>query len=486
MNTSREEKALFEFKKIMENLMQLLCKATASNTGYLYWVNRKREQFVLETTETEYSNVMFKDRIDFNKFFLDDYKNITSPVQLEVGKQLDISQLKHYFDQPFVKSVTIIPFQNNGETVALTVLESENLLSMQAFKKIFSAYISAHVNVLNTYLELTDLHDDEQKWLDYDQKLNHLTTHSGSVDVLKKLIIEIQSLVPTGGVVVAVRGMSTWVTVLRSVKSPKSPEVGLMVEEKSLAHEALQKGESLFSIHFNQNPKRISSSEIQTEGATLAIPMLIRDKRHAVILAYDKNPLVFKESVKHQLKNLVRVASLEIKSEMNGKESSFDLFTTEYGSLKQEMWMLSLDQYLERARPATDQVWFGMIGIDNLAELRSQYRLDDLKKVQRLMVKALNPSRLGYNGIIGFNSDYVFTYIFSGSAEDDHQSWLETNIQDLKSKLDLGDARQVEVIIKAGFVKIKPERTDSDKVLNDAKQALNTAMTNKDASYVSV
>lgn len=486
MNTNREEKALFEFKKIMENLMQLLCKATATNTGYLYWVNRKREQFVLETTETEYSNVMFKDRIDFNKFYLDDYKNITSPVQLEVGKQLDISQLKHYFDQPSVKFVTIIPFQNNGETVALTVLESENALSMQEFKKIFSAYVSAHVNVLNTYLELTDLHDDEQKWLDYDQKLNNLTTNSGSVDILKKLITEIQSLLPTGGVVVAVRGMSTWVTVLRSVKSPKSPEVGLMVEEKSLAHEALQKGESLFSIHFNQNPKRISSSEIQTEGATLAIPMLIRDKRQAVILAYDRNPLVFKESVKHQLKNLVRVASLEIKSELNGKENSFDLFTSEYGSLNQEMWMLSLDQYLGRVRPLTDQVWFGMISIDNLAELRSQYRLDDLKKVQRLMVKALNPSRLGYNGIIGFNSDYVFTYIFSGVTEDEHQSWLETNMQDLKSKLDLGDARKVEVVIKAGFVKIKPDQTESDKILTDAKQALNTAMTNKDASYVSV
>lgn len=486
MNTSREEKALFEFKKIMENLLQLLCKATASKTGYLYWVNRKREQFVLETTETELSNVMFKDRIDFEKFFLGDYKNITSVVQLEIGNQLDISQLKHYFDQPNVKFLTIIPFQNNGETVALTVLETENALSIREFEKIFSAYVGAHVNVLNTYLELTDLHDDEQKWLDYDQRLNNLATHSGSVDVLKKLINEIQSLLPTGGVVVAVRGMSTWVTVLRSDNAPKSPEVGLMVEDKSLAYEALQKGESLFSIHFNQNPKRISSSEIQTDGATLAIPMLIRDKRRAVILAYDRNPLVFKESVKHQLKNLVRVAALEIKSEMNGKESGLDLFSTEYGSLTQEMWMLSLDQSLKRERTLTDQVWFGMLGIDNLAELRGQYRLEDLKKVQRLMVKALNPSRLGYNGIIGFNSDYVFTYIFSGSEEEDHQKWLETNIQDLKSKLDLGDARMVEVSIKAGFVKIEPNKSDSDKILTDAKQALNIAMTNIDTSYVSI
>ncbi len=486
MNTSREEKALFEFKKIMENLLQLLTKATAAKTGYLYWVNRKREQFVLETTQTELSNVMFKDRIDFEKFFLDDYINIKTPVQLEIGKQLDLSQLTHYFNRPAVKFLTIIPFQNNGETVSLTVLESESALSLSEFEESFTSYISAHVNVLNTYLELTDLHEDEQKWLDYDQKLNTLSTHSGNVDILDKLIKEVQGLLPTGGVVLAVRGMSTWVTALRSVQSPKSPEVGLMVEEKSLAYEALNKGESLFSIHFNQNPKRISSSEVQTEGATLAIPMLIRDKRQAVLLAYDKNPLVFKESVKHQMKNLVRIAALEMKSEMSGKDINSDLFTTEYGNFMQELWMLSLDQYLKRKRPPTDQVWFGMIGINNLAELRSQYRLEDLKKVQRLMVKALNPSRLGYNGLIGFNSDYVFTYMFSGSTEEDHQQWLEANMKDLRSKLDLGDARHVEVDIKAGFVKITSDTSKSDKVLSDAKQALNIAMTNKDATYVSI
>lgn len=486
MNTSREEKALFEFKKIMENLLQLLTKATTAKTGYLYWVNRKRDQFVLETTQTELSNVMFKDRIDFGKFYLDDYKNIKSPVQIEIGKQLDISQLTHYFDKPNVRYITIIPFQNNGETVSLTVLESENELLLKEFENSFSAYISAHVNVLNTYLELTDLHEDEQKWLDYEQKLNKLSTHTGTVDVIDKLIKEVQGFLPTGGVIVAVRGMSTWVTALRSIDSPKSPEVGLMVEEKSLAYEALNKGEALFSIHFNQNPKRISSSEIQTEGATLAIPLLIRDKRQAVLIAYDKNPLVFKESVKHQIKNMVRVAALEIKSEMSGNDMNSDLFTTEYGNFTQELWMLSLDQYLKRKRPQTDQVWFGMIGINNLAELRSSYRLEDLKKVQRLMVKALNPSRLGYNGLIGFNSDYVFTYIFSGTTESDHHQWLEANIKDLKSKLDLGDARKVEVDIKAGFIKIKSLTSKSDQVLSDVKQAFNMAMTNKDATYVSI
>ena len=486
MNRNREEKALVEFKQIMENLLLLLCKATNSQTGYLYWVNRKREQFVLETSKTSLSNVMFKDRIAFQNYFLDDFKNIKDNIQLELGHDLNPAVLQHHYDRPSIRFVTIIPFQNNGETVALTVLESENRFAMKEISTVLSAYNSAHVNVLNTYLELTDLHDDEQKWSDYDESLAIFNNQQGSVDILNKMLGAMQKLLPTGGIVVAARGMSTWVTILRSSNAASSPDIGLMVEDKSLAYESLQKGKPLFSIHFNQNPKRISTSEVKTDGATYAMPMMIRDRRHAVILAYDKNPLVFKESVKHQLNNMVRIAALYIKNEMEELGIDRDLYTTEFGDLIEDLWRLSLEKLLQRRREPNEHIWFGMIGIDNLSELRSRYRLDDLKKLQRRMVKALNPSRLGYNGLIGHNSDYVFAYIFSGSSEEDHSSWLETNIDDLRKKLDLGDQRMVEVRIKAGFIKIAAGNQDANMIVNEAKQALNMAMANRDTSYVNI
>src|SRR5690625_6525314 len=50
--------------------------------------------------------------------------------------------------------------------------------------------------------------------------------------------------------------------------------------------------------------------------------------------------------------------------------------------------------------------------LENLSELRASFRLGELKKIQRIIVRALNPSRLGYNGFIGFHSDYVYPYLF--------------------------------------------------------------------------
>lgn len=485
MNTKREEKALYEFKHIMDDLLHLLGKAANAKTGYLYWVNRYRNQFVLETTFTVMPNVMFQDRIQFDKFFLKKFKDLDTELQLVVDKDLDKSELLHYFESNPIKHLTLIPFVNNGETVAITVLETTDKLLLGDIRNTLSAYKNAHINVLNTYLELTELYQEESRWNIYDDSLKVMINEHENISIIRQMIESMQKILPSGSISVAMRGMETWVTVLRSKKSSPYPSLGLMVEEKSMAYDALQKGDALFSIHFNQNPKRISSSESGTEGATLAMPLMIMDRRHAVVLAYDKNPLSFSETIKHQLKNLVYMASLALKANMGNHQTDKIIFTTEYGNFTRDLWELTIDRELKRERSSSEKIWFGLIGLENLSELRSKLRLDDLKRLQRTLVKALNPSRLGYNGLIGFHSDYVYAYLFIGTDETHHEQWLKTNIHDMANKLDLQDERKISVSIKAGYVQLMGSDLTVDEVIDDAKQALSEALrgTKKTVNY---
>lgn len=484
MTTKREDKALFEFKKIMENLLHLVSTSSGAHTGYLYWVNRSRKQFVKETSFTTLKNVMFKDRVEFKDFFLDDYKDIESEISLEVEKHIPRSKLKHYYEPNGINSLLLIPFQNNGETVAITVLESRDVLSGPKVEKTIAAYRSAHVNVLNTYLELIDLYEDQSQWERYDESLEIFNSTLSHVEVLDHMTCEMQKIIPSGGVVVVLRGMETWVTALRSSNSPAFPALGLMVEERSMAYDALNKGEAVFSMHFNQNPKRISSSESNTEGATIAVPLMINGRRQAVVLAYDKNPLVFTESVKHQIKNLVRTAGLTIRTSVGSFQSSEDLFATDYGNFIHDLWILSLEKQIEHQKKSSGYTWFGLIGIENLSDLRASHRLEDLNKLQRIIVKALNPSRLGFNGIIGFNSDYVYSYLMTSQSEEHHKQWLKKNISDLKNKVDMGDGRKISVSIKVGTTKIQPDDDDIDELIYDAKQALSVAMKKNQESII--
>ncbi|MCG2588280.1 GAF domain-containing protein [Rhodohalobacter sulfatireducens] len=481
MSSKREEKALLEFKHILDDLMQLVSRSTNAKTAYLYWVNRSRQQFVLETTYTEFSNVMFKDRIGFEKFFLDRFKEINDILQLEVGKQVNREDLLHYYNRVPTNYLTVIPFANNNSTVALTILETEQPLDVKEFEKPISAYRNAHINVLNTYLELTDLYDDQKKWTDYDESTDRITTKLSDVEVLGVMTEEMQKLLPSGGVSVVLRGMETWVNVLRSSRTAESPSIGLMVDEKSMAYDALQKGEAIFSIHFNQNPKRISASEKSSDGATLAIPVLMADKRCAVVLAHDKNPLTFKESTKHQLKNLVKIASLTIQANHDSGDYNQNLLATEYGNFQPELIDHCIQNEIDRD-PGDQQIWFGLVGIENLSEIRSRFRLEDLKKLQRLMVKALNPSRLGLNGLIGFHSDYVYSYLLMSRDKNQHDKWLQEIKLDLKDKLDLGDGRKVEVQIQYGSKKIERGAGDMKELWNEVKHSLSSAMRNENAT----
>lgn len=476
MNTQREEKALLEFKHIMDDVVHLLRKSTDAGTVCFYWVNRVRRQFVLETNSTTMPNVMFQDRVNFDQFFLDPFKEVQSVVQLEIGKDVDESQLRHYYDFVPVKFLTLVPFVNNGETVAITILETEEKLPVPDYEGVFSAYRNALLNVLNTYLELTDLYENQQEWTDYERSLDLISPKQHKVEVLDVMIEEMQKLLPGGGVSVVARGMETWTTVLRSSKAPAHPALGLTAEEKSMAYDALEKGEAIFSIHFNQNPKRLSAAETGVEGATLAVPMLISDRRHAVILAYDKNPLVFKESTKHQLKNLVRLAGLAIQVNLGRMAVHQDLFTSEYGSFIPDLWEKSLSRQIRRTGASKEKTWFGFISLKNLPELRSHLRLDDLKRLQRILVKILNPGRLGFTGFIGFNTDYVFSYLLVGHSGNEFEEWKKTIERIFEEEIELGNGQKIKTGIQLGNVQLSIPDAEVHEIVMQAKKALSEAV----------
>lgn len=479
MSKRREEKALLEFKHIMDDVVQLLRKATGAETVYFYWVNHVRKQFVLETNSTSLPNVMFQDRIQFERLYLNDYKSIDSIKQLVVDEDISPDSLRHYYDFVPVKYVTLIPFINNGETVAITVIETENPLVVSDYDDIFSAYKNALLNVLNTYLELTDLYESQQEWNVYEQSLEQISPKQHRMEILDVMVEEMQRIIPGGGIAVLTRGMEVWTTVLRSLDAPDWPALGLMMEDKSMAYDSLQKGEADFAIHFNQNPKRIATSEINTEGATLAIPLMIADRRYAVILAYHKNALVLKESTKHQLKNLVRVASLAIQVNLDKLSVHQDLFTSEYGSFIPELWEKTLEKQIQRFEVSDEKTWFGFITIQNLPELRSRLRLEELKRMQRMLVTVMNPSRSGFNGFIGFNTDYIFTYLLTGRSEDIHEEWQRALDKQLEKPLELNDGQKIDIQLQIGSMEIDSNHWKVHEVVSIAKKQLSEAVKKK-------
>ncbi|MEX0724153.1 MAG: GAF domain-containing protein [Gracilimonas sp.] len=487
MSLDRQEKALREFKQIIEDLVHLLRTSTKVQLSYMCWVNRSRQQFVWETNSTGLPNVMFQDRVAFENHFLDEFKDAEEIVQLVVGEDVSKAKLMHYFDFVQAKNILVIPFINKGETVALTVLESEQEIDQELIQDRILSYNNALVNVLDTYLEVVDLHENQQEWEDYEQSVNKLDYRQHRVEILGTMLEEMQKNLPNGGAVLLAPGMESWNVILRSQDSKNAPNLGLQLEEKSVAYEALEKGEPIFTMHFNNNPRRITSAEKRTEGATYAIPIMIHDRRQGVVVCYDNDPLTFKESTKHKLANLVRVAALSIQTSVKKSGMVEELLTQNFGAFMPELWEAALNNELAKLRKGTGTTtWLGLITPDDVSALRTKYRLEDLQSIQADFVTALNPSRYGIPGYIGYNSDYVYACLIQAEDEEAVAFWMGKMKSKLESGLDLSIGGTMRIGFQLGYTKVTAESPNAYQVKEKAKKALSKVMNNEDANLVEV
>lgn len=475
MSHRREEQSLREFKQIISDLITLLARSAGAHTVYMNWVNRDRRQFVMEASTTSYSSVMFRDRVLFEEHFLYPWADISKPVQLEIPRDLAPERLLHYYDSVPVKSLLIVPFVNRSETVALTVLESEEKFDLAGAEISLSAYQNALGNVLNTYLELTDLHEKQQEWTDYEEGLEQISPRLHKVEILSRVLEMMQTMLPTGGASLVARGMGHWVNVLNSSDSGMSPNLGLIMDEKSMVYTALRNGQSEFAIHFNENPKRISAAESGPEGATLAIPLLIDDYRHGAILAYDQNPLVYSHSVRHKLINLVRIASLALRPSVGRDEPAGGLLASEYGSFIPDLWEKGIATSVRSSEDGR-ATWFGFVTLKDLQALRSKHRLEELKQLQSELISTLNPSLFRTSGYMGFYSDYVFPFLIQDSNPNAVEEWVREASDVIQENGITFGENIARPELRVGYIKLNEGNPDPHLIVKKAKSVLSRAL----------
>lgn len=472
MALNRQDKALREFKEIIEDLVNLLRTSTRVQLSYMCWVNKAREQFVWETNSTTLPNVMFQDRVNFEHHFLNDYKEIDQITVLRVGEDVAKGKLMHYYDVVQARAIVLIPFINKGETVALTVLESEFPVEIEHIKDQILSYNNALVNVLDTYLEIVDLHEQQKEWETYEHSLAKFNSRQHKAEILKNLLNEMQKYIPSANISLISRGMDTWNVVLNAEKSKNPSKIGLKLEEKSVAYDALEKGEPIFSMHFNNNPKRISSGEGITDGASYAIPLVIHDRRQGIIVVSDSDPLSFKESTKHKLANLARVAALTIQANVSRKATAEDLLTHSFDAYMPELWETTVETELKRLPiNQRNKTWFGLISPEDISSLRTKFGLEELQKIQQDFVRFLNPSVYGIPGFVGFNSDYVYSFIIQSEKVDVIEEWMEKFSTRLAHGFRLSNGHTINVRFKIGLTQLSDDCRNSYELIKKAKRA---------------
>lgn len=476
----REEKALLNFKNAVEQLLLMLRKAMGADTAYMYWINESRGQFVLESSDTELQDVAFEDRVAFENHFLLDWKDLTEPQMLEVGTSVLNSDLRHHVRSNAVRNLFVLPFVNSDQTVAIITLEFRLRTPVNNDRKrIARAFHSSLHNILSTYLDLSSLIQEESRWIDFEQRLTGFSDRLSLYNLLHHILKNCAELLPNGGALLVSFGMNGWHSVLGESVGGEHLPLGMQASEQSQAGQALKLGKPQFSPHFNANPKILNTAEPRIEGASLAIPLDIHDRRQGVLMAWDKDPNTFRESVKHMLQTLVRMGGLQLSSAQYAIAQDAPFLIAECGAYTRELLEHMLSSQIKQAERNAEMqnAWLYFISPEDYQRLRTRYPLERLKRLQQKMAVDLNPNRSGLSGLVCFYTESLFIVYVEAEEEKMVQRWLMKFDETAKEKAKTGTSyiEGVDFIVgKHGIV--WEEAPDAHELIRQAKHALNKSV----------
>ena len=92
--------------------------------------------------------------------------------------------------------------------------------------------------------------------------------------------------------------------------------------------------------------------------------------------------------------------------------------------------------------------------------------------MQRDIVRFLNPYRFQQKGYIGFQSDYIYSFIIQSNKETALEEWVEQTRSKVAHGLKLSSGMNITVSFKFGAVKLRAEYLNAYEVLSTAKQQL--------------
>ncbi len=469
----REEAILQQFRSLLSDITRLVRHATGARTVALLWVNKQREIYVPETHASNRPDVVFKDRIPFGTSFLDAYRDLDEARWLKIGKDIDAEALSHYYDRTFTPTghVYLQPFRSSGDTVAITVIETDSPEWTPSATEALSAYAASLDNLLHTYLELSNLLDSQKGWLDYDRALDELMRRRDAVSVVWDMARLAAELIPYSEVSLILKGYSEWKVMGRFGIQNGIPAT--IVGAPSMVNEALKTDSAIFSLHINGSPCRINSRESTASGASIALPVRTSAGTLAVMLVNHSDALSFHDANRHQLANLVRTVALKLDSIV--RSSKGDPFNAANGAIRPELADAIIELELEKLRESESgtqvHAWVGYATPADYSAIRTRLSTDELKEFHRNLLGQLAINDNGIGTLVMYHADHIHGFIVFGKEEDDIQKWGAALNKRVAKSVRTGELDIIPVL-HLSAVKLRPGFDDAYAVHEHARKAL--------------
>lgn len=466
-----------EFNTLIHRLLSVVKDVHFAHTVALFWVNREKQQLVLESHLSDSRQFMKHRRLAIGSDLVSQIAINGKPQIVNYVNALGQSDILPYYEtiEP-VKTFVGIPIFYSGtsqDPVAVLILDclesdaygNETITSLAQIAKLISTFTHSYTSKYDLLLDSEVLrsisHMREQLSMEFD-------THS----ITQSLAEEVSKLIPWDYVAVVLFDDSrkSWV-VYYLLNRMNDPYVSLMCEldaQQSIVVSVIQEGipKIIDDISAASMPRFYQSERCDSKGALMILPLNSLSRCYGALVVESKDPKTYSDADVKLVQKLTETSSwaLEILSLTDVMDNYVSLDETT-GVATRKSFMERLQEEVQRANDFSYELSLVMISIDRMDEHITRYGKDAfdfiLQNVSRMVKVSIRP----YD-VVGRFDFNCFVVLLVHTTSNEASLWAEKIRKNVASNIINIENKSFSITISVGVSSALEEASDVDLLEN--------------------
>ena len=473
-----EEGPRAEFNALIQRVLSVVKDVQFAHTVALFWINREKQQLVLEGYTTDSEKFMTNRRLPIGS---DVVSQIAVNAKPQIVNFVDAlgqeDMVPYYVTTDAVKTFVGVPIffsgiqsQNPVAVLTLDCLEAdaygnETITSLAQIAKLISTLI-------RSYTSKYDLLLDSEVLRSISRVREQLSIDFGAHSITRSLAEETSRLVPWDYIAIVLFDDSrkSWVVhnLLNRMNDPYVPLMSELDPQQSLVIGVIQTSvpKIIDDLSTTTVPRFYQAERCESKGALVIIPLNSLNRCYGALVIESKDPKTYSDADVKLVQKLAETSSwaLEILSltEVMNNYISLDETT---GVSTRKSFMGRLHEEVQRASDFSNDLSLVMVSIDRMDDHIVRYGREAfdfiLQNVGRMVKVSIRP----YD-VVGRFDFNCFVILLVNTTSNEASLWAEKIRKNVASNILNIDNKSLSVTISVGVAGAINEASDVDLLEN--------------------
>ena len=473
-----EEGPRAEFNALIQRVLSVVKDIHFANTVALFWINREKQQLVLEGYTTDSEKFMTNRRLPIGSDIISQIAVNGKPQIVNFVDALGQSDMVPYYETiDVIKTFVGVPIFFSGiqsqDPVAVLILDcleadaygNETITSLAQIAKLISTLI-------RSYTSKYDLLLDSEVLRSISRVREQLSIDFGAHSITRSLAEETSKLVPWDYIAIVLFDDSrkSWVVhnLMNRMNDPYVPLMSELDPQQSLVIGVIQTSvpKIIDDLSTTIVPRFYQAERCESKGALVIIPLNSLNRCYGALVIESKDPKTYSDADVKLVQKLTETSSwaLEILSltEVMNNYVSLDETT---GVSTRKSFMGRLHEEVQRASDFSNDLSLVMVSIDRMDDHIARYGREAfdfiLQNVGRMVKVSIRP----YD-VVGRFDFNCFVILLVNTTSNEASLWAEKIRKNVASNILNIDNKSFSVTISVGVAGAIDETSDVDLLEN--------------------